>query len=270
MKSTDNIPQLRHLWRQCFHADNAFLDLFFDKGLKVSKTYAIEKDERIASVLTVFPIEHKGHPGGYVYGVCTDPSMRGHRYAISLLHELEEKYRAEGTLDFLILRPASGSLFDYYRKLGYDFDIFRHRTYLSLPLIPAKTEFKSLTAERLFQLRKRFFYKSGLIEWTTEVCSYILSFIKYSKGHAVEIMNGESYILSYPDPDNPGMIICEEAGITSSEDMFFPLSTMRMLYPDAGKVLLTLPQSDTKEKYLLCKPIKHLPNESAFFSFAME
>ena len=78
MRSTDNIPVLRRLWKQCFEADSSFLDLFFGYGFRLCMTYTLEREGTTVSALSVFPVSYKGHTGGYVYGVCTDPAQRGH------------------------------------------------------------------------------------------------------------------------------------------------------------------------------------------------
>lgn len=271
MKSTANIPALRSLWKRCFDADNAFLDLFFGKGINLCETFVHAQGQEIASALSIFPIEHKGHKGGYVYGVCTDPLQRGHRYAVKLLEEAEQQCIQNNGMEFFILRPATASLFEYYRKSGYSNSILRSRITLDLPMIPADVELCKLTPERFHQLRRRFYYDKGLFEWPADTCSYILSYICYCQGQSVEIMNGESYLLSYPDPDDNDTIICEEAGITPGlTDTMLISSAIRALYPTAARAILSYPHQRNGEEYLVCKPVKHLPDKTGFFSFTME
>ena len=209
--------------------------------------------------------------GGYVYGVCTDPVQRGHGYAINLLHEVERHCMENEGMEFLLLRPAGPTLFGYYQRQGYSYNIYRTRETLALPMIPAEIETSPLSAVRYHSLRRRFYSGTGLVEWPEDTCGYILSYIGYCRGHAVEINGGESYLLSYLSPEDNGVIICEEAGL-DIEMTSLPviLSALRILYPDAASVLLSTPAQDSGEEYLLCKPLSHLPDSSAFFSFAME
>lgn len=174
-------------------------------------------------------------------------------------------------MEFFLLRPADPTLFGYYQKQGYSYNIYRHRETLPLPMIPAEIETSPLSAVRYHSLRRRFYSGTGLVEWPEETCGYILSYIGYCRGHAVEINGGESYLLSYPSPENNGVIICEEAGL-DIEMTSLPviLSALRILYPDSVSVLLSTPAQDCGEKYLLCKPFPLLPDSSAVFSFAME
>ena len=167
MRSTDNIPVLRRLWKQCFEADSSFLDLFFGQGFRLCRTY-------------------------------TDPAQRGHGYAIKLLQEVERHCMENEGMEFFLLRPAGPTLFGYYKRQGYSYNIYRHQETLPLPMIPAEIETSPLSAVRYHSLRRRFYNGTGLVEWPEDTCGYILSYIGYCRGHAVEINGGESYLLSYP------------------------------------------------------------------------
>lgn len=278
MKSTNNIPALRRLWKACFEADSGFLDLFFGEGFALCRTFVSEVDSRIVSSLSVFPVEFRGQKGGYVYGVCTDPAYRGHRYAVSLLKETEEYCRKEG-MGFLILRPASQSLFGYYRKLGYTFDIYRHQQILNLPAIPEEVTIRHISGDSLHHLRNYFWgnSRSGVFQFSTEMCRYIVDYIKYCHGQAVSIMShdsilpADSYFTGYPDPENPEMIICEEAGILPDlSNLPLLLSSVRHLYPNALKLLLPLPPQKAKEEFMLCKIFKSSLDHRTLFSYTME
>ena len=135
LSNDDDVPELRTLWKKCFDADRAFLDLFFGKGYGLTRTYVMETEAGIVSALSIFPVKYAGHRGGYVYGVCSHPEHRGHRHAVSLLRHAEEQL-LDKDLDFMILRPASHSLFEYYRQQGYDTTLYRSVKKVTLPLIP--------------------------------------------------------------------------------------------------------------------------------------
>ena len=124
LSNDDDVPELRTLWKKCFDADRVFLDLFFEKGYGLTRTYVMETEAGIVSALSIFPVKYAGHRGGYVYGVCTHPEHRGHRHAVSLLRHAEEQL-LDKDLDFMILRPASHSLFEYYRQQCYDTTLYR-------------------------------------------------------------------------------------------------------------------------------------------------
>ena len=73
---------------------------------------------KTVSALSVFPVSYKGHTGGYVYGVCTDPAQRGYGYAIKLLQEVEQHCMENEGMEFFLLRPAGPTLFGYYQRQG--------------------------------------------------------------------------------------------------------------------------------------------------------
>ena len=57
LSNDDDVPELRTLWKKCFDADRAFLDLFFEKGYGLTRTYVMETGDGIVSALSIFPVE---------------------------------------------------------------------------------------------------------------------------------------------------------------------------------------------------------------------
>ncbi|HIZ88157.1 MAG TPA: GNAT family N-acetyltransferase [Candidatus Coprenecus pullistercoris] len=265
-RATDNdITELRALWRKCFDADRSFLNLFFNKGYGLTRTYIIEAGQSIVSALSVFPVKFNGHNGGYVYGVCTHPEHRGHGYAVTLLRYAEDLL-LDKELDFMILRPASPTLFDYYRKQGYDMPLYRKRKTIKLPLIPAEVTLLPLSNRLMYTARSRQCSSGHLFEWTPEVCGYIADYVMYCNGKACRIQGNGSYIICYPDTENNGNIICEE---TDCPDM--APYWIKCLYPEACTATFSLPSSDKDEEYMLCKTKSDLfCRHSPLFTFTME
>jgi predicted acetyltransferase len=77
-------------------------------------------------------IPMRWHVGGrevsasYVYAVATLPEWRGRGVAAALLKEAEALEKSRGTR-VMMLVPQSASLFEYYRRLGYETALFRAR-----------------------------------------------------------------------------------------------------------------------------------------------
>lgn len=263
------MPALRELWRLCFDADSQFLDLFFNKGLRLCRTYVLEISSALVSALSVFPIRHHGLYGGYVYGVCTHPDYRGRNYARTLLSETEKNGFGQG-LSFFILRPASHSLFEYYSRQGYSNTITRFTSILSLPSIPGIIKYKRLTPERLFYLRSLHHHQNELFEWSIDECGYILEYTDYCHGQAIEINDGDAYFIAVPnsEQDSSAMILCEEAG---GKDLDELLSGIKTLFPDAISTQLHLPGAGEKEPFLLAKTKGGISiSDTALLSFTME
>lgn len=100
---------------------------FGDEAAFLDRLYAAAENERYLYIRTggvaagcfVFDAtlyaEGKTLHGGYLYGLCTAPPYRGRGLAHALVRAAA---RCAG--DFLLTVPASLSLFDFYRRAGFD------------------------------------------------------------------------------------------------------------------------------------------------------
>ena len=247
LSNDDDVPELRTLWRKCFDADRAFLDLFFGKGYGLTRTYVMETGDGIVSALSIFPVKYAGHRGGYVYGVCSHPEHRGHRHAVSLLRHAEEQL-LDKDLDFMILRPASHSLFEYYRQQGYDTTLYRSVKRVTLPLIPPEIILESLSDQTLYTARARQCRDGLLFESSRNMCGYLLSYTEYCNGKAFA-MHGEA---------------------TDSGYSLTPY-WIKGIYPNSSTAIITTPAGNEKEAHMLCKTRLDLfSRKHPLFTFTME
>lgn len=271
--ATDNdIPELRRLWKLCFDADRAFLDAFFGKGYKLAKTFILDSESGILSALSVFPIKYVGYNGGYVYGVCTHPEHRGHRHAISLLKFTEEQL-LDKELDYMILRPASPPLFDYYRKQGYSTTLYRTTKKVTLPLIAPETAMEPLSVHTMLAVRANQCSDGLLFEWSPEMCEYLLSYIEYCKGKACRINYNEGYVICYPDSEDNGAIVCEEYGENFDSGHGHSLIPywIKSIYPNSSTAIISTPAENEKEAHMLCKTrLDIFSGKDPLFTFTME
>ena len=266
----DDVPELRTLWRKCFDADRTFLDLFFEKGYGLTRTYVMETETGIVSALSIFPVKYAGHSGGYVYGVCTHPEHRGHRHAVSLLRHAEEQL-LDKDLDFMILRPASHSLFEYYRQQGYDTTLYRSVKRVTLPLIPPEIVLEPLSDQTLYTARARQCRDGLLFESSRNMCRYQLSYTEYCNGKAFAINYGEGHVICYPDPENNGTIICEEHGEATDSGYSLTPYWIKGIYPNSSTAIITTPAGNEKEAHMLCKTRLDLfSGKHPLFTFTME
>lgn len=269
--ATDNdIPELRRLWKLCFDADRAFLDAFFGKGYKLAKTFILDSESGILSALSVFPIKYVGYNGGYVYGVCTHPEHRGHRHAISLLKFTEEQL-LDKELDYMILRPASPPLFDYYRKQGYSTTLYRMTKKVTLPLIAPETAMDPLSVHTMLAVRANQCSDGLLFEWSPEMCEYLLSYIEYCKGKACRINYNEGYVICYPDSEDNGAIVCEEYGENFDSGHSLIPYWIKGIYPNSSTAIISTPAENEKEAHMLCKTrLDIFSGKHPLFTFTME
>lgn len=268
----DDVPELRTLWRKCFDADRTFLDLFFEKGYGLTRTYVMETETGIVSALSIFLVKYAGHSGGYVYGVCTHPEHRGHRHAVSLLRHAEEQL-LDKDLDFMILRPASHSLFEYYRQQGYDTTLYRSVKRVTLPLIPPEIVLEPLSVHTMLAVRANQCSDGLLFEWSPEMCEYLLSYIEYCKGKACRINYDEGYVICYPDSEDNGAIVCEEYGENFDRGHGHSLIPywIKGIYPNSSTAIISTPAENEKEAHMLCKTrLDIFSGKHPLFTFTME
>lgn len=110
---------LRKLWQEAFGDPDDFTDLFFTKGFSPDRCHCIWDNGAPVSALYWFDCALNGHKLAYIYGVATRKSYQGKGLAGKLMQQTHEILKNRGYAG-AILVPAGASLFDYYRKFGYE------------------------------------------------------------------------------------------------------------------------------------------------------
>lgn len=115
--------QNKALWRECFHDDEAFIDLYFSRVAKPENTYYMESDGRLTCVMQALPYElrysGKGCRVAYLSGIATLPEFRGQGLATSLIRQVHGLLAERGFAASLLI-PATDSLADFYaERSGY-------------------------------------------------------------------------------------------------------------------------------------------------------
>ncbi len=126
----EDLGALKEIWNASFPGDEAFADWFLKTVFKTDSALVWEDGGRTAAMLHLIPMRwHVGGwevPASYVYAVATLPEYRGRGVAAALLREAEALEKSRGTR-VMMLVPQSASLFEYYRRLGYETALFRAR-----------------------------------------------------------------------------------------------------------------------------------------------
>ena len=121
--------ELSSLWQMTFLEDSAIIENFFENIFPTVVTPVIKIDGEIVSSLFLLPCRIGDFNGKCVYCAMTKYAHRGKGYMKQLL-DFSYDYCKENNLDFLFLVPAEKSLFDYYKKCGFDdFGISRCYTF---------------------------------------------------------------------------------------------------------------------------------------------
>ena len=114
-KDTEGIVQL---WQEAFHETPVLPDC---------TSFVAEQDGKIVCMLHALPQVLKAnrtHKAAYLYAIATKEEYRGRGLCGKLMAYAEQNLDA----DCCVLVPASESLFDFYKKLGYETAFARSRS----------------------------------------------------------------------------------------------------------------------------------------------
>jgi len=120
----DNITkQIMDLWRISFPEDTEeFICFYFARKYRRENALVIRRGNTVVSSLQMLPYAMTFHgqeiKTAYLSGVCTHPSERNKGLMSNLLINAFKEMRLRG-IALTTLIPASKSLFDYYRKMGF-------------------------------------------------------------------------------------------------------------------------------------------------------
>ncbi len=111
-----------NLWKEAFGDTEEAINLFLDDRYIPQNTVVCEDNGIISSMLFLLEgkliIDHKEYDAYYLYAAATLKEFRG-RGVMAQLLEYSKNTAAGRNIDFICLKPAEESLFDYYSKHGY-------------------------------------------------------------------------------------------------------------------------------------------------------
>ena len=121
----EHIAGLRQLWKEAFGDTDAFLDVFFSTAFSPERCLCVLIENKIAAALYWFECEYQNQPLAYIYAVATAVAYRGNGLCRQLLDAVHYKLQKQGYIGALLV-PGSETLFDFYKKLGYQTTCYRH------------------------------------------------------------------------------------------------------------------------------------------------
>lgn len=263
-----DIEQLKNLWQECFGDKMDYINLYFDNMYKNEYCYIAKENDTVASMMMFLPATmvsfNKSINGRYVYAVATKPEFRGK----GIMRQLE-KYATDDVknmgIEFLTLVPASQSLFNLYKEIGY-------KTYAHLENESyTEQEFKQYTKEtnitqiplnELDNLRQEFLksFDEYIYINDTEYIKQELSFLG-ALLYKVSNEYGNGYILCFKDNDKAYVKECslsEKLLKSSLEDICKMLECKNIVLKLSQKTLKTI----NKTPYSMVKWLQH--KESGF------
>ncbi|MGN1195756.1 MAG: GNAT family N-acetyltransferase, partial [Acutalibacteraceae bacterium] len=125
------IPDLFSLWKTCFHDEDGYINLFFEKEYENCKIFACFENGEIVSVLYLLDcfisLDRNRYDGYYLYAAATKPESRGKGLMSALIKEAEDFAKKEGKA-FIALVPGEESLYGYYKRFGFDKTMYKFKT----------------------------------------------------------------------------------------------------------------------------------------------
>lgn len=112
--------QIISLWNTAFGEEKEFSDWFFSTAYLLSDTIVCEKDRKLVSMLQrmKYTVRNLGEVS-YIFGACTLAEYRGQGLMQSLIEYCRQLDEKEGR-KACILIPQEKSLFDYYKRFGFE------------------------------------------------------------------------------------------------------------------------------------------------------
>lgn len=241
----EDIPGIRQIWYDVFTTDPLYLSLIFKDLYPQIDAFVYQRDQQIISVAFAIPITasipynslqkstsqstHNTNSllkGRYLYGVATKATARGEGLSKKVVKKIQEYYRKKDE-KFIIVRPAEETLFDFYRKQGFNKPLTRLETTLHLETAPSTTLCATplcfprkplpLSPIALYKMRTALF-TSNYFVWSPGILKCILNFI-YKEGdiaNSYQFQGDKKYLIAHPDYQSQNTtknIIVEETSL---------------------------------------------------------
>lgn len=219
------VPQLKALWHKVFGDSEEYLDAFFKTFYRPENTLVFTEGSRAVSALYMVPYaaltEEGEKPVSYLYALSTEPSYRGKGIMSKLIERSLEISRERG-YSMSVLIPSEISLFDYYRRFGFDKCFDRVTVTKTIGQIRAKAEgHKHLKLKRADsgEIWKAYikgpFYSPGCIILTEEQNRFYIETLESTGGEGLTFgmkEENDGYVLLQPADDK---LIIYESNVTS-------------------------------------------------------
>ena len=195
------IPALKSLWVEAFKDSEDYVDFFLNQRFDDIATFVYLVDDNPVSMAFVFNEElyHKDAyiKAGYIYGVATASRHQGKGYSTQVLKHIQSIYPTT----FLI--PATGRLFDFYGRNGYQTAFVVHEETLSITDHCPSTiaySFDVISPAQYKNIRDKHFEKEGYIRWSEASVAYAIAENKFCGGSTLKVTFLNDY---FPDNSTP-------------------------------------------------------------------
>lgn len=197
---------VRHIWKECFHDTDGYIDLFFQKCGGFEKCLVNETDGEPVSMLHLLPqtLQQQGQKkkAQYIYAAATLPAHRGRGLMAELLRAASREGR-KGRCEYTILMPATSELYAFYQKFGFETAFSIKSASFTRPKLERLAargrvlEPLQNDSDRIVALRERIFQNAVL--WSREASDYVSAEWVYGGGEILTFENGFLFFIQKKD-----------------------------------------------------------------------
>lgn len=210
----NDLNDIKSLWKECFGDSEEYIQFFFSNHNVEKETLIYTIESKVVGMLNLLPATIKMADGykpiRYVYAVGTLKNYRGRGIARDLLNYANQELSKIGVTTVLV--PASQTLFDYYKKQGYQTifymsekqqDLSENSSLVSASsikdvAIDAEIRIETITPNEYKQLRDEHFETLGYVSWGIESIEYAIKENKLLGGETKKVLiNAKPYIVMY-------------------------------------------------------------------------
>ncbi|MFA6333954.1 MAG: GNAT family N-acetyltransferase [Bacteroidales bacterium] len=232
------------IWRACFTDDHVYIANYLKYCLPHTKTWLLGiKDDIYVSCLSVIPsfiiFNNVIYKGGYLYAVGTLPEHRGNSYSKILINAAIEDSRREG-LSYLLVKPASEALYQFYIKFSFDKIISKSVSkFITSPIVcPVENSIitSDISVSELYSMREDFFSGTHFL-WTKEILNYAIIEAKSRSGSCKKFQKNSKrsgstlYYIAYPDELKSNKIKILETNAINPAEIKTIISVLMEEYP---------------------------------------
>ena len=157
---TEDIPELKALWKEAFFDTDEYIDVFFHTAYSESRCL-IAEENGVAAMLYWFDASYLDTRVAYFYAIATKITHRGKGICSRLMDEAHKRLKDLG-YSYAMLVPGSKGLFDFYKKLGYEIS-----TYIDTiegTAQEGKIEIREISGEEYAALRRKYLPENSVIQ----------------------------------------------------------------------------------------------------------
>ncbi|MGL5015917.1 MAG: GNAT family N-acetyltransferase [Bacteroidales bacterium] len=258
------------LWRDCFGDEIEFIDEFYNFAINKGYIHKHIIDNKLVGFLHLIPtslLSNKGLMNGYyLYSVATDPQWRGQGISSNLFHSSIKSL----DYSFIVTVPASESLFDFYKKQGFNTIIGKENIEIKKEAILQKSSFNhnivTLKASRLQDIRSK---QLDTILWDDDHMEFMVT-QAIKDGAALWCWGNELNSYLWAQQINNKIIILETS---ESSHTTLPIIELFNYFPSAISAIVTnrIGSGGERVNYasLLCKD-DIVINEELFVNLTMD